>query len=433
MTEYLFLGLILILPFQFALNLGDNADLVITRILIPVIFLLWLGRSLAKKKIWILNKAETWLLAAFSFFLVLSVLLGTDSARGLRKLFYFLSILPLFWVATVIFQKEKFRRKTLKMVVISGTLAALLGIFQFILQFIIGLDTELKYTRIFSPYFLGQAFGKLVENNPSWLVNVSGKTWMRAFGFFADPHNFAFFLGLCFFVALGYLFFERGGSFRLFSGIGAALMLLAVFLSFSRGGYLGIIAGLIFFLAVIIYKAGWLSKSLITLGFFILAVSLFNPGAVSQRFFSIFNPKEGSNSERMKNWKEAAEIIKDHPLIGVGLGNYAATIEPTIGERSSIYAHNIFLDIAAETGIPNGMIFLILIFVSIFRGLKSDSAIGFGLAASLVYFLVHGIFDTPFYSPQVLTMLLVILALGVNHFVISTGSALAGERRNFDT
>lgn len=414
MTECLFLGSILILPFQFALNLGDNADLVITRILIPVIVLLWLGRGLAKKRIWIPNIAETWLLAAFFIVLAFSVFLGENSGRGFRKLVYFLTFLPLFWVAADIFQKEKFRLMTLRAVIVSGSLAAAFGVFQFVLQFMIGLDAELKYIRAYSPYFLGQSFGKLVENNPSWLVNVSGKTWLRTFGFFSDPHAFSFFVSLCFFVALGYLFFERGGSFRIFAGIGAAAMLLAVFLSFSRGGYLGIITGLILFSAIILHRTGWLMNALAVFALFAVTIFIFNFGAISQRFISIFNLKEGSNAERIKNWKEAVEIIKDHPLIGVGLGSYAATIEPTVGERSSIYAHNIFLDIAAETGILNGLIFLLLFLISIFHGLKSSSAIGFGIASSLVYFLVHGIFETPLYSPQVLTILLIILALGVD-------------------
>jgi O-antigen ligase len=414
MIEYLFLGLILILPLQFALNLGDNADLAITRILIPVIFLLWLGRGLAKKKVWISNRAEAWLVAAFLFFLILSVLLGEDSGRGLRKLVYFLSILPLFWVAADIFREEKFKIKVLKITIISGTLAAILGIVQFALQFIIGLDTELKYARSLSPFFLGHSLGKLVSSNPSWLVNISGKTLMRAFGFFPDPHAFSFFVSMCFFIALGYAFYGKGGRFRIFVGIGSAMALLAVLLSFSRGAYLGMIAGVAFFAAAIMYRVGWLGKSLTVAGLVAVALFLFNPKAVSQRFFSSFDLREGSNAERMKNWKKAADIISDHPLTGVGLGNYAAEIEPTIGERSSIYAHNIFLDIAAETGILNGLIFLLLIFISIFRGARGGSAVGLGLSASLIYFLVHGFFDTPIYSPQVLTILLIILALGID-------------------
>jgi undecaprenyl pyrophosphate phosphatase UppP len=40
--------------------------------------------------------------------------------------------------------------------------------------------------------------------------------------------------------------------------------------------------------------------------------------------------------------------------------------------------------------------------------------ISLGVAAGLIAFLIHSIFDTALYSPQVLTLLLIIIALGLN-------------------
>jgi O-antigen ligase len=416
MVKYLVIILVLALPFQFALNIGDNFDLTVTRVTVPLIFFLWLVRGLVKKEVWIPNKTETWLLLLFLFFLVLSLLLGNDAGKGFRKLIYFLSVIPLFWVASDLLREERFRKKVLKAIIISGTLAAILGIIQFFLQFIIGLDAELKYTQILSPYFLGQSFGSLVENNSSWLVNVSGKTLMRSFGFFPDPHSFSVFVSLGFFATLGYVFFEKKNAFRLFAIFGMLMMFLAVMLSFARGAYLGLLAGIIFFAAALAWEKKWFGKILVVFGMLIVAIVLFNPSAVSQRFSSAFDLREGSNAERIKNWKQGAEIVVSHPLLGVGLGNYASQIDPTVGERSSIYAHNTFLDLAAETGVANGLVFLALPFVSILRFLKTKSSLGVSLAASLVYFLVHGIFDTPLWSPQVMVILLVILALGASQF-----------------
>jgi putative inorganic carbon (hco3(-)) transporter len=130
---------------------------------------------------------------------------------------------------------------------------------------------------------------------------------------------------------------------------------------------------------------------------------------------SSFNMKEGSNVERYKNWTQAVEMIRDYPLGGVGLGNYAHTVDPTAADRSSIYAHSLLLDIAAETGILNTIIFLFLIIISIWRNVQSNNMLNLGLAAGLVAFLVHSIFDAALYSPQVLTMLLIIIALGMNN------------------
>jgi O-antigen ligase len=412
MVKYLFLIVVLVLPLQFALNIGDNFDLTVTRVTAPLVVFLWLMRGLAKKEIWIPNKSETWLLITFLFFLALSLVFGNDAGKGFRKLVYFFSVIPFFWVASDLLREERFRKKVLKVIIISGTLAAILGIIQFFLQFIIGLNAELKYTRILSPYFLGQSFGSLVENNSSWLVNVSGKTLMRSFGFFPDPHSFSVFVSLGFFTTLGYVFFSKKNAFRLFAIFGMLMMFLAVMLSFVRGAYLGLLAGIVFFAAAMLREKKWLGKILTISGTLIIAITFLNPAAVTQRFSSAFDPREGSNVERIENWKQAAEIVVSHPLLGIGLGNYASQIDPTVGERSSIYAHNTFLDIAAETGAVNGLVFVTLLSFSIRRFLKTKRSLGFGLAASLVYFLIHGIFDTPLWSPQVMVMLLLILAFG---------------------
>ncbi len=412
--KYFFLALIIILPFQFALNIGDSLDLEITRILVPLIFFLWLIGSLARKKIWVPNRVETWLLISFLFFLIVSVFLEDEPEKGFRALLYFFTIIPLFWVAVDIFRNDRFKVLALKAIIISGTLAAALGIIQFLLQFIIGLDAELKYIRNFTPFFLGQSFGKLVENNPSWLVNISGTTLMRSFGFFPDPHAFSFFVSLCFFVSLGYVFSGKKEAFFYFAVFGVLSMFFAVIFSFARGAYLGMAAGIVFFAAATARGRKWLGKGLIIMGILIIIAVFLSPPTVSQRFVSAFNLKEGSNAERIKNWKQATEIVFSHPLFGVGPGNYAVQIDPTAGEQSSIYAHNTFLDVAAETGIINGMAFMLLIFISIAHAIKKGNALGFGLAAGLVYFLVHTIFDTPIWSPQVMTMFLLVLAMGIN-------------------
>jgi hypothetical protein len=62
----------------------------------------------------------------------------------------------------------------------------------------------------------------------------------------------------------------------------------------------------------------------------------------------------------------------------------------------------------------NGLVFVGLILVSIWKNIRGKDMIGLGLAAGFVYFLVHGIFDTPILAPQVMVVFLVILALNLN-------------------
>jgi O-antigen ligase len=414
MLNYIFLFLVLLLPLQFALNISDNFDLVITRVFIPIIFLAWLAKSLARKKIWIPNRAEMWLVAAFLFLSSLSLYLGRDALPGFRKLLYFFTIFPIFFVAADIFQSQKWRRKAVAAIVFSGALAAAIGLLQFSLSFLIGVSSSVKIWENLTPYFLGNSFGKIVAANSSWLVNIGGETRLRAFGFFPDPHGFAFFVNLCLFAGLGYFFASKKTVTKIWIGACVALMIAAVGVSFSRGAYVGLIVGGLFFAAVFLKRSGVLGKTLVAAVILIVLLFVFNSNVVSQRLTSSFNLKEGSNAERYKNWVQAVDMIRDYPLGGVGLGNYARAVDPTAPNRSSIYAHNLFLDIAAETGILNAVVFLSLILFAIWRNVKNNNMISLGLAAGLVAFFVHSLFDTALYCPQVLTIFLIIIALGLS-------------------
>ncbi len=415
MIRYLFLVIIFLLPFQFALNPGDNIDLGVTRILVPVVFLFWFLEGLAKRNIWIANWVESWLILSFLFLSLFSLWAGLDPEKGVRKVLYLFSIFPIFFVAADLAREVKFRTKIFRAIWISGTLAALVGIVQFLLPFAVGLNSALTIWKKITPLFLGSSFGELVINNPSWLVNVSGKTWMRAFGFFPDPHTFSFFMGLCFFICLGYFAWEKKWKRKVLAGISTVFMFLATVLSFSRGAYLGMLLGSLFFFIILAVKFFGKTGKIAIVGVALaFLLSIFFQETIQNRLTSVFNPKEGSNTERIKNWKQAFEIVRNYPLSGIGLGNYTFYIDPSSKERSSIYAHNTFLDIAAETGILNGLLFIFLILISLSRSAISKNILNLGIASGLTYFLVHSIFDTPIWSPQVMVVLLVILALGVS-------------------
>ncbi|MBV9848320.1 MAG: O-antigen ligase family protein [Armatimonadetes bacterium] len=74
------------------------------------------------------------------------------------------------------------------------------------------------------------------------------------------------------------------------------------------------------------------------------------------RLRTIFDPKWVSNSERILIWTSTLHMIRDHPLIGVGEGRFAAIYNAHYISRASVegwhpHAHNTFLMILAENGI----------------------------------------------------------------------------------
>jgi tetratricopeptide (TPR) repeat protein len=119
-------------------------------------------------------------------------------------------------------------------------------------------------------------------------------------------------------------------------------------------------------------------------------------------------------------WHEAEKIIKAHPWTGVGLENFELAFEQAresqLSGTTNLYddAHNLFLHLFAELGIPAALIFLILISLPIFFGLRrfwlSKSTVALGLIAALASYLVTAQF-TPVPLSLWLLLAVVICAL----------------------
>lgn len=74
---------------------------------------------------------------------------------------------------------------------------------------------------------------------------------------------------------------------------------------------------------------------------------------------------------RMSNWSQAGRVIASSPFWGVGLGNYEAVVSyyTRAEEAKSIYAHNFFLQFAAEVGVIIPF-FLVVLLLSLKKKLK---------------------------------------------------------------
>jgi len=409
----LFLLFCLYIPFQIALNPARGVDLASGRVFILILALMWLISALKNRQVFVPARMQTFLILSFLFLSAFSLFWANNADWGLRKLLFLLSIFPIYFVVAGIARFDFARIKIVKFLVWGAGLAAIIGIIQFSLQFIIGLDqTAAIWRNYITPVFLGQTFSRTVNVYPSWLVNIGGHDYLRAFAAFPDPHMFSFYLGLSLpmAVALGYSL--RKKIYLIF----VALIFLADLLTFSRGGYFGLVAGLIFSMLCFAINKKMSAKKIVigcALAIAILFLIIISP--IGQRFISSFNAEEGSNIGRYENWVQAANVIENNPL-GVGIGNYAYKIDPTADYRMPIYAHNLYLDIAAETGAINALIF-ILILISAIRALvlqAKNNSLYFGMAAGLVIFSTHSIFDTALYSVQVLPLLLIIIALSAN-------------------
>jgi O-antigen ligase len=86
-------------------------------------------------------------------------------------------------------------------------------------------------------------------------------------------------------------------------------------------------------------------------------------------------PLAAENGEgRVAEWKSVAELIRQHPWTGVGLGcfEFAFTrVQSTQLTLIADHAHNDYLELAAELGIPGAILFFSLIFFVVARAART--------------------------------------------------------------
>ena len=415
----LLLATIFILPFSVAISPAPNVDLNIVKLAIPGLFLIWLLFSLANKKILLDQRGRFWFLIAFSWLFFFSALNNQGSPGAMRKALFFFSVLPIYFVLYALQNQRSFLPKFITVLKTSATLLALIGLSQFFSQFILGLNNVLHFLQTVVSVFLGKSLANLVLHFPSWLVNISGQIILRAFFPFPDPHLFSLYLNLVWPFILFSYFQHR----RLTNLISLAIILLAIIFSFSRSAYLALLIGWFFWWFFFSEKKKYLILflSLVTIINFLVF-----PNPVADRFLSSFNAQEGSNAGRILMWQTAGKIIREYPWSGIGLANFSQYVNAYFGWRNPIYAHNLFLDIAAELGIPGLFFFLAFLTAPVFAYFKKrkkltreQSQLFLAQATALVIFIIQSCFETPLFSVRVLPLLLIIVALDPRKYYLT--------------
>jgi putative inorganic carbon (hco3(-)) transporter len=152
----------------------------------------------------------------------------------------------------------------------------------------------------------------------------------------------------------GVLQFVKRKTYKII-GLGAvAASFFALLYTFSRGGYLAALVGILI-LGILKDR-----KLLIILGLFLLSWQTIVPTAVRERIEMTKNSTgelDASAQQRVELWKESWQSIKESPVIGKGYatfqyGQHAANLKDS---------HNLFVKVWVETGIVGIAMVLILL------------------------------------------------------------------------
>ena len=199
--------------------------------------------------------------------------------------------------------------------------------------------------------------------------------------------------------------------------------LLVIPAAMSRSAWLAIIAGGLVVLAIR-YGLSGRAKA-----FFqrnrkravLIAIAAIGLAAVG--FAGLYNLKRGSADGRLFLWEIAAEVIKENPLSGVGLGNFAGAygqaqydyfvrgVDPAeaMTADSPAYAFNEFIQIGVEQGLIGLALFLIVVFIAVRHCLRDREKAGILGSATAV--LVFALTSYPFSILPVCIGFVVLLAL----------------------
>jgi O-antigen ligase len=159
--------------------------------------------------------------------------------------------------------------------------------------------------------------------------------------------------------------YEASVSKRLFWMVGGVVVPLAIVLTGSRGGFVGLLT-VALFLVVKMARRRFRTAAGVVAG---LAVLLFLvPNPLLERIrASGLHPGvrdagvDYSDRARMDEIKGGLRMIRARPISGVGLGNYKEWMEGFSDLETVAIAHNTYLQIAAELGLPALLAFLVLI------------------------------------------------------------------------
>jgi O-antigen ligase len=248
-----------------------------------------------------------------------------------------------------------------------------------------------------------------------------------------DSNDFATLIVSAMPLGLYFVLAQRSLLLRALAIIGLAVLAVGLIRSASRGGFLALLAVGTF----VLLRFTTLPARSRLAGLVVILAVVF--AAASDRYWTqmqtILNPKQDYNATsdagRIKIWERGLGYMAAHPVLGVGVNNFPVaegTISPLarlqergIGVRWGA-AHNSFIQVGAELGIPGLLLFVGVIasaFASLGRVARNARRIGPAgvgvsrLAQSLMAALVGFVVGAFFLSLAYADMLYMLVGLAI--------------------
>jgi O-antigen ligase len=208
----------------------------------------------------------------------------------------------------------------------------------------------------------------------------------------------------------------------------AAAVGIALVLSDTRSVWIASVGAVFYLLWV------WDKRAALALPALLIVGLIAAPKPIQQRAMSIVKPKKqtDSNEHRIVCWRTGWQMIKAHPIVGVGpeevsdarvFDRYVPPDIPRpLPEGWYGHLHNVYIQYAAERGIPAALFIIAVLVVPLLDLIRAARRLAPGRSdarfilnaaiASIIGAALSGIFEHNLGDTEVLTMFLVILCAG---------------------
>jgi probable O-glycosylation ligase (exosortase A-associated) len=243
-------------------------------------------------------------------------------------------------------------------------------------------------------------------------------------GFIGDENDFALAINMIIpFAFFGFFYFR--GRAKLFSGILLVSYILAVISSFSRGGWVGLAAVMLYGILNVKKKLAVISLTLVLAA----TAFFFAPANYWDEVGTVTDTSESTASARLRFWDAGLRMFWDNPLIGVGAANGGIHMPAYIrGVRDANTQwgrafHGTWIQVLAELGILGAALYMVMIvlafrWLSRVRKIKAppggDSTTEYlakSMIGSLIGYFACALFLSTAYYPQLWTMYMLVVAL----------------------
>ncbi|MDD4939853.1 MAG: O-antigen ligase family protein [Candidatus Omnitrophica bacterium] len=314
-------------------------------------------------------------------------------------------------------------------------------LFRYILVFLIVAE-EVKGVKQIKTVILAAGLGIVLASIDGFWQVFTGKDFIRGYipviniglvratASFKDSNLLGIYLSALTPLIFGLVLFLRGKKKALTMAV-SLVALTGIFLTYSRPTLLAVYAAL-FFLGIARKNKKLVSFLIILtlLAPFIAPRSVKNwAKEVDYNFFRFM-----CNDDRIAVYRNSLNMIKDHPVIGLGANTYMKSYkkyrEPVeyrnVITKDHMYAHNNFIHMAAEIGLAGLAVFIWFLY-ALFRQIrriykKLDDpfikTVSLSLTACLIAFLANGLTESSLYYSRVALIFWYIsgLSLSLNKF-----------------